>query len=307
MYKDEQVLALQKFEDLATALGSQNKACLQVGISAAIISQLKKGAYPGDSDRQLEKLVSYFRVKDTAALLPSFDPIRSYVPTSISSDIYKVIENCQLQGGLAIACGDAGIGKTKAAKHFMNEHPNDAIYISLNPCLKTIKSLLKILCSKLNVNERTIDEMWLGICQKLRDGMVIIIDEAQHLPVKTIEALRAFSDYFSERGMTLGIAFVGNRETVDYFGGKQKAEFAQIVNRTKARRVLGTNQTKREDITLLFPGIIEDIAIDLLLNIARSSQAIRGAVNLYNNALDNDNTSYEGLIAMAKHMDMMLI
>ncbi len=36
--------------------------------------------------------------------------------------------------------------------------------------------------------------------------------------------------------------------------------------------------------------------------VAQSEQAVRGAVNLYSNALDNNDTSYTGLAAMAKAM-----
>ncbi|NCB52447.1 MAG: AAA family ATPase [Clostridia bacterium] len=308
MYTQEQTMALEKFEGLAARLGSQNKACAQVGISAAIMSPLKKGTYTGDIEAQFAKLISYFKVKEEAASQPSANVNTAaidYVPTSISSKVYDVIRNCQLKGGLAIACGDAGIGKTMAAKKFLRDNPNDAIYVALNPCLTTVKSLLKVLCGKLNISERTVDEMWLGLAAKLRDGMVIIVDEAQHLPIKTLEALRALTDYFYEQGQTLGIVFVGNTETVNNFGGRKKAEFAQISNRTRQKKIYTTANIRREDMQLLFPELRQnDPEIDFLLNIARSAQAIRGAVNLYSNALDNDNTSYEGLVAMAKHMEM---
>lgn len=308
-YTEEQVWALEQFEALATRLGSQNKACQQVGMSAAIMSPLKKGTYAGDSDAQLQKLISYFKVKEEARNVIKFVGA-DYAPTSISERVYETIRNCQLQGGLAIACGDAGIGKTKAAQKFVLDNPDGAIYISLNPCLTTLKSLLKLLCHKLNVTERTIDEMWLGIAGKLRDGMVLIFDEAQHLPIRTVEALRALTDHFAERGLTLGIVFVGNSETVTRFNGTKKAEFAQISNRTRQRKLLTTGNISREDIKLLFPVLAQqglEKEIDFLLNIARSSQAIRGASALFANAYDNDNYTYEGLVAMAKHMEMRLV
>lgn len=303
---DRQRWAIEKFDALAKA-SSQNKACGLVGISPAIMSPLRRGTYAGDAEAQYERLISYFEVKEAAAGLPSQRMlVREYVPTFISGQVYDVIRNCQLQGGLAIACGAAGIGKTKAAKKFVADYPNDAVYVAANPCFRNVKSLLKMLCSKLNVTERTIDEMWLGLVGKLRNGMVIIVDEAQHLPIKTIEALRSLSDDFDERGLTLGLCFVGNKETVTNFGGKKRAEFEQIANRTKHRKVYTTAHIKRTDIELLFPELHEEMQIDYLLQVARSIQAIRGAVNLYSNAADNEDTSYEGLVAMAKHMEMVI-
>lgn len=308
-YTAEQRWALEQFDALAARLGSQNKACQQVGINAAIMSPLKKGTYAGDKDAQLQKLLSYFKVKEEARNALKF-VAADYAPTSISERVYETIRNCQLQGGLAIACGDAGIGKTKAAQKFVADNPDGAIYISLNPCLTTLKSLLKLLCHRLNVTERTIDEMWLGIAGKLRDGMVLIFDEAQHLPIRTVEALRALSDHFAERGLTLGVVFVGNSETVTRFGGTKKAEFAQIANRTRQRKLYSTSHITREDIKLLFPVLAEEQKekeIDFLFALARSPQAIRGATALFANAYDNDNYTYEGLVAMAKHMEMRLV
>jgi DNA transposition AAA+ family ATPase len=271
------------------------------------LSPLKRGTYQGDVNAQFAKIIHYFETKDAAADLPSNMMVSEYVPTSISSNVFDVIRNCQLKGGLAVACGDAGIGKTRAAKEFQRLYPNDAIYMAVNPCLTTLRSFLRILSSKLHVLERTNDEMWLGIVNNLRDGMVIIVDEAQHLPIKTLEALRSFTDYFADHGQTLGIAFVGNNETVTVTGGKKRAEFAQITNRTRQRKVYTTRHIRREDIQLLFPDLKDEaMQIDFLLKVARTPQAIRGAVNLYSNAVDNDNTSYEGLVAMAKHMEMVI-
>ena len=165
--------------------------------------------------------------------------------------------------------------------------------------------MLKLLCDKLGINEKSIDEMWLAVANKLRDKMVIIIDEAQHLPIKTVEALRAFSDYFNDKGQTLGIVFVGNNEAAYNFRGGKRADFAQIINRTKQSKQYYTSQISEKDIIKLFPALAgKSKETEFMLAIARSKQALRGAVNLYSNASDNENTTYEGLVAMAKSMDM---
>jgi len=53
----------------------------------------------------------------------------------------------------------------------------------------------------------------------------------------------------------------------------------------------------------LFPAIKDDErAVKLLLGVARTEQGIRGASNVFGNAVDNGNITYEGLIAMAKAM-----
>lgn len=106
----------------------------------------------------------------------------------------------------------------------------------------------------------------LSCVQKLKDGMVLIFDEAQHLNLKTIEVLRSFSDYFADR-----------------------------------------SQIQRSDIEKLFPILVQEnkeLELDFLLQTARTPQALRGAINLFSNAYDNEDYSYAGLVAMAKFMSL---
>ena len=141
--------------------------------------------------------------------------------------------------------------------------------------------------------------MWLRLADSFSgERKVLIIDEAQHLPIKTIEAIRAFFD----NNPMLGICLVGNIETVTNTG-RSKEAFAQIRNRTKLTEVRHTSAIKTSDIVLLFPAIAgDDKAVQLIVGIARSEQGIRGAMNVFSNAVDNDNITFEGLTAMAKHM-----
>lgn len=298
----EKVEALKEDQKL-----SQEKVGKLVGVSGAIISQLRNGKYPGDVEKQVKTLEEYFSIKseyeDTYKEL-------DYVRTSISGKAYDVIKLCHIKGGLAIFAGDAGIGKTKAAKKYAADNPTNSLYIALNPTFTSVKSLLKLLSQKLGARpERLVDDMWLAIRERLPDGMVLIFDEAQHLPYKTIETLRSFSDSFAEDGQTLGICFIGNTETVRRLGVKQKAEFAQISNRTKQKIIYSARNIKREDISMLFPLLAQqgmNAEIDFLWGVSRTHQALRGAVNLFSNAYDNNDYTLSGLAKMAKHMEIDL-
>ena len=302
MYTQEQLRIIEKVEHLIAAEGSQSKACQKLGISQGVISPIRKGTYTGNVDMVFEKLREYFDVKmlNQATLCEV-----EYVDTFISHEVYEVIRICQVKGGLAIACGDAGIGKTKAARKFISDNPNSSIMITINPCFTSVKAILELVAERIGAApESSRDKMWLSIAGKLRDGMVLIFDEAQHLTNKSIEVLRSFSDHFADRGQTLGIVFIGNINTVGRMGSK-KAEFAQIVNRTKQTKTYSVSQIGREDIQKLFPLIADKKnEIDFLWRISQTRQALRGAVNLFSNAYDNDNYTYQGLVAMAKYMDM---
>ena len=309
-YTQHQQELLDKVRDLMAGKGADNKkhsqaeASAKIGISKTALSQLLNGTYQANPQKMFETLESYFHVKERAQL--TYREVR-YADTCISSEIYDVIGVCHAKGGLAIAAGDAGIGKTKAAQHYVEEHPTNAILITVNPCLTSIKAVLNELAERLGAPaEHSRDRLWRAIAQKLSDGMVLIFDESQHLTLKTIEVLRSFSDYFNDRGQTLGICFVGNMDTVAHVGSK-KAEFAQIANRTKQTKIYTRMRIRRSDIVKLFP-ILEkegmEQEIDYLLGVAQTPQALRGAINLFSNAYDNENYTYAGLVAMAKFMDM---
>lgn len=288
----------QKLEEYITEVGSQSKAANNIGYSTGTLSTYRKGTYNGDVEKFENRLREFFDLKNEAQTLYAAP---DYVPTSISEGVYATIRMCHLKGGLADECGDAGIGKTKAALKYAAEYPGSAIYVTVNPCVSSLNAFLKLLCRQLKLPTGRKDDMWMEIDAALRGGRrVLIIDEAQHLPIKTIEAIRAFTDDNPELGVTL----IGNPETVT--NGRSRPAFAQIRNRTKLINIRRTLEVTKSDVKLLFPALAgHDKEIDLMHTIARSEQGIRGAVNLYSNARDNEDTSYQGLMAMAKTMKIL--
>lgn len=281
---------------------SQNQAAKALGWSPAYISTYLKGDFKGDLEKFESSLREAFTNKNAAENLKSAVVSGTYKPTSVSESVYETIRLCHLKGGLAIECGDAGIGKTMACKKYAEDYPSSAIYVTVNPCLVTLNAFLKLLCrvQKITATGRK-DEMWMRLSDTFAgERKVLIIDEAQHLPIKTIEAIRAFFD----SNPLLGICLVGNIETVTNTGRSREA-FAQIRNRTKLTEIRHTASIKKNDIALLFPAIAEDEkAKGFILGIARSEQGIRGARNVFSNAVDNGNITYDGLLAMAKAMKL---
>ena len=283
----------------------QNGVAEFIGVSKTALSQARTGKLE-KPQRFFDTLARYFNVKEKAKL--TYSEVE-YAPTSVSEQVYDVISLCQVKGGLAVIVGDAGIGKSKAIQKFTADNPTSSFSITVNPCFSNIKSMLKLIASTIGaVPKRSSDELWLSIADKLTDGTVLVFDEAQHLNMKTIEVLRSFSDYFNDRHQTLGICFVGNIETIERFGSK-KAEFAQIANRTKQSLVFCKSDITHDDIKKIFP-ILEaenmEKEIDFLHRITQTEQALRGAINLFSNAYDNENITYEGLVAMAKFMDIVI-
>lgn len=141
--------ALEKIAATAAELGiSEAKLCERIGITGSALSQIRKGYYAGNWDNQFEKIYAYFENK--AAASETYSEVE-YAPTSISTLVYKTVRNTQLKGGFAFVTGDAGVGKTKALHKYIEDHPHDSVMITINPCTKSTKAVLKLLALNLGV------------------------------------------------------------------------------------------------------------------------------------------------------------
>lgn len=296
---------------------SQAKLAQVTGINKAIISQWLRGQYTGDIAGVEQALEEYLRTeleheqaRDT--LLPMVST-QDYVPTSISEDVYKMIKYCQLERGIMIAHGDAGIGKTKAAQQFVRDNPTQSIYIQATPSTGTLGNILKLLARALRIPEtRSKLDLLTNIRTKLAgSNKVIIIDEAQHLKLSALEEIRTLSDPDTITGQEgIGIVLIGNTEVYGRMMGRQEARFAQLFSRVKFNRYYSTSKIKRADVELLFPALAqagEKKAVDLLEGICRSKFGVRGAVNVYNNAVNSEDISYDSLYARARNLGIGMV
>lgn len=289
---------------------SQNKAAAMIGVSQTTLSQYRSGKYGGNIGEVERKLEEFFRTREIAAANEAkaspYKASSDYAPTSISEDVYKAIQYCQIERGMMILHGDAGIGKTKGAMKFVRENPTNAIYIKCSPVGGTLTNALKLLAKALKLpNMRSKLDLMIAIQDRLRGtDKVIIIDEAQHLKYATLEELRSLSDpddMTGERGT--GICLIGNTEVYSRMVGKQEAQFAQQFSRVKMTRHYTTSKVKLADMEVLFPSLVgKTRELNFLLNISQSKWGIRGATSVYNNAVNNEDIGFDGLRGMALSM-----
>jgi len=125
----------------------------------------------------------------------------------------------------------------------------------------------------------------------------IVIDEAQHLSLRTIEDIRALND---DPEIRATIIFVGNLMIYKKLKGSQQAEFAQLFSRTiVTNKNLVTERFTLEDIHKVF-NIQDEEANKVLLEIAKTKYGLRGAINVFENSINNNDITKNGLLAMAK-------
>lgn len=315
-YSQELQRRVEQF--LADKQISQAKAAPMMGISQTALSQWRRSMYDKGNVEELESKISeFFRAQDAKEEAEEkkipYQAIGEYVPTSISEDVYQLIKYCQLEKGMVVIHGDAGIGKTKGAEKFARENPASTIYIQATPSSGTLKSTLKLLARSLKLSEtRSNLDMILDIREKLEGTQkVIIIDEAQHLKLSALEEIRTLSDAnpISNHSGT-GIVLIGNTEVYSRMTGKQEARFAQLFSRIRMNRYYSTQRVTVNDMRQLFPLLAEKEnkqELEFLHGISQSKWGIRGAVNVYNNAVNNENITYKGLYGMARAMGIGIL
>ena len=297
---------------------SQNKLAPKIGVSVTKLSQYLNSKYDnGDVAKMESQLEEFFRTLEekTAAVEKArpYGPVRGYVPTSTSENVYKMIRYCQLQKGLVIIHGDAGVGKTKGAGKFERENPTATIYIESSPASGSLRGTLKQLAHALRISDKLRnDDMAEEIKVRLRDGnKLVIIDEAQHLTYKALEQISRWADpdrLTDERHVS--IVLIGNSEIYHRMLGRQEALFAQQFSRMEYNLHCKTQDITLDDMKQMFPKLAEDGAkreLDFLCSIGRSKWGLRGAANVYNNAVNNEDISYNGLYVMARTMGIGLV
>lgn len=269
--------AIQKLLAYKEATGkTQSEIAKELDISDPQLSQFLKGVYKSPHII-IPKIEQFFELETKRKIAPEAP---KYKETSISNKVYKLIEYCHVQGKIAVAYGDAGVGKTMAIKQYQQKHPEGAIVITVSPCFASITGVNELIAEQLRIREKIARKIYSEAVAKLkRSSKVLIIDEAQHLTVRVINHLRCMSD---ESG--IGIAFIGNDEIYLKMRGSGQASYAQLYSRIAYKEHITTNSITKEDITLLFEeSKLEENVIELLLAISRTNYGVRGAVNVFVN------------------------
>lgn len=276
---------------------TQTAIATELGISAGAVSAFLSGSYK-TPHTIIPKVAALVKVKEKRKIAPK-EP--EFVETTITRVVINAITYCHLQGKIAVVYGDAGIGKTMSIREYLKNN-SLAIGITVSPSYASITGVNELIAEQLGVRERVARKIYSEIINKLRgSGRVLIIDEAQHLTVRTLNHLRCISD---ESGV--GIALVGNDEVYTKMKGSGRADFAQLFSRIGMRKQVLTSNISKDDIEQVFSEAeLDGETVEMLYRIARTNYGMRGAVNVYVNtvAVFGDITAPE-VARMTKEMNI---
>lgn len=264
--------------------------------SGSLVSDFLNGKYkaPHMVIPKVEELVRYKEEKELSPQAPDF------ADTTIAKRIMNTIKNCQIQGKLGCIFGDAGVGKTTSIKQYCKEN-SLAVMLTMSPAFASVAGFNEKLSEQINIKERSSRHFYAKAVNRLSSsGMVVIIDEAQHMTNNTIEHIRCMCD---ESGA--GFVLVGNEMVYKRIDGDGRPEFAQWRSRLGGEPLhLMVNQFKREDILSIFePYKVPQESIEILYKISKTYVGLRGAVNVYVQTIAAfKNAEPKNIAAMAKAM-----
>ncbi|MEP7705222.1 AAA family ATPase [Paraglaciecola sp. 25GB23A] len=153
--------------------------------------------------------------------------------------------------GFIKVTGEVGTGKTLICRKLLNELPQHfvAAYIP-NPCL-TPTELRRSVASELNVELTALadqQEFTQRIQQRLIDihrqnrSAVLIIDEAQALPIESIEALRLMTNLETESRKLLQVVLFGQPELDEKLALPELRQLKQRVTFSYVLRLMDADQ-----------------------------------------------------------------
>lgn len=260
-----------------------------LNVSTAVVNQYLQGKYKGD-------VASVDGVVD-AYLARQFEKLKSgkitipYVPTLTAKKISELIRVAHIDGEIVVIYGEAGIGKTSALKAYAASN-SDVVLIESDPGY-TAKVILEEVSKALGLGHHgSIHTLSERIIERLKDsGRLLLIDEAELLPLRALEVLRRIHDKTG-----IGLVLSGMPRLIVNLRGS-RGELVQLYSRVGLALALGTALPDNDlrDISASVIGDDEDVIQALIKacggNTRRLTKLLRGVKRL--SAINNRPVSAE--------------
>lgn len=254
---------------------AQSRAAVEIGVSDSAFSQWLSGKYPGDSAAIETKVLRWIEARaERAELAQRLPEAPQFVDIPTSRRIRAALSYAQMAGDVALVHGGAGISKTTTAQQYAATHNNvwvatmTASTATLGACLERVATTCGV-----RVTTGRVARIEADLVDRIDNSRgLLIIDEAQHLSTRAIEALRAIHD-----ATGVGLALLGNDQVYSRItGGRRSAEFAQLFSRIGKRVRLQLPSRADVDALLAAWAIEGPAERDAVLQISRKPGGLRG-------------------------------
>jgi len=273
---------LERFRSELNRLGfTQSEAARQIGISSSTLTQLLNGSYGADPKAKIADIEKWLnKVSNSLAGLPKGP---EWVQTQSATRIINILNYAQDSAGMTLIYGGSGVGKTTACKAYQRQYPNVWI-ATMSTAKNSVSAALEELALSVGMSEipTRASRIERETTNRLKNTQgLVIIDEAQNLDFKALEALRSVYDMSG-----IGFTFVGNESIYTRMNsGKQAPYLTLLRGRISKREHLP--KVTREDIEVVAKdfGMRDKAALKYLCQIGLKPGCLRMVVNVMRMAI----------------------
>lgn len=266
--------AKEKIQRVLSDKGTTQAAlAAQMGVSQATISQWLNGTYRGDLSALDGKAEGWLRQQETRKTA-AFWGGPGFVETLAARRIATALLFAQTTTDLVVVYGPSGVGKTMACQQFCRSYGNVWLATMSSATTSTVTCLEEI-CVAVGLEPAGgAAKMQRLLIKRLRETRgLLLVDEAQHLSVGALEAIRALHD-----AAELAVALVGNEQVYARLtGGNRQAQFAQLFSRVGKRVALGRPMPEDVDVLTAAWGLEEAGLKAVVGRIAATPGGLRSA------------------------------
>lgn len=231
---------------------SLRKISRETNLSTSVISQFLNGTYPGDNEEVARIIEQYLTVSKER--LNSVSEVKFCPDLYNTKEVLFVCYYAHRNNDITLVSGDAGVGKTTALKYYADNNTG-VIFVTANACTTTATAILSLICKRIGkqVPSRRAALMSTLVEQLSDTNRLIIIDEADHLSLDALQAVRNLND---EAGC--GIVLSGNDKIFrQILSARRGYEFDQIRTRIIVRKKVFNEYTVKE-MQSMFPTLNQE-------------------------------------------------
>ena len=256
---------------------SQARLARESGVTPARLNQWIAGKYKGNTAATAQELSIWLKSmleREEQAASGCIPSSPSWMPTPTANRVLNARRYAQRMADISIVYGGAGLGKTLTARRYQEDNPNVWI-ATMTPSVISVTACLERVAYAVGVNgvPASASRAENAVISRVEGtGGLIVIDEAQHLPVTCLDALRSLYD-----ASGVGLIFMGNESVYTQLtGGSRKAHFAQLFSRIGRRERLTAPALGDIDTLLDAWGVADAKARTLCHEIGTKAGALRG-------------------------------
>ncbi len=232
----------QKLAEFKAKSGmNQTMLARGIGVSPASISMYLNNNYAekGGKYETIEpKIEAFLEVQESKARREEL--VLGFVSTKTTRRISEVMRDAHEAGDTVVIYGQAGLGKTQAVKNYCEKNPA-AILIEANPSFTALVLMRKLAAAAKVSTVGSLNDLFESVSDRLRDsGRLIVVDEAENLPLRALEIIRRLHD---DTGC--GLVLSGMPRLVANLRGKH-GELVQLYSRVSIALNLGDSMPDEE-------------------------------------------------------------